>query len=408
MDTLIGVVGNYVTGERFWGRENEINYLLELISEGASVSIIAQRRIGKTSLMHEAGKRLSPDDHIVLHIDVQSAHSAADLVGKLALASCENNTLTGSVTRIFSNILSAARDHVESVSLPHLKIQLRDGLSSENWQEKGSQMLAALAEQNKKVVLFFDELPILLCNMLDKSTGGGKNEVHELLCWLRSMAMEFQGRISMVFAGSIGLEPVLNRVNLSADINHLTPFTLEPWPDHTALSCLQALAAYRKLELPEEAALRILTLLGCNIPYHVQLFFSKIRVHCKSTGNNCCSPEEVDEIFNTKMLGTQGQEDLSHMQERLKKNLRTEEYLLAMDLLNQTAVTGFIDLPQMQTLCARHGFPKQEQQQVLAELFRIFQHDGYLKQNSAGRFVFVSHLLHQWWRGAHAVFFEPV
>ena len=54
MEKLVGVIGNYVEGDRFWGREMELDHLLELIDEGANVSIIAQRRIGKTSLMHEA------------------------------------------------------------------------------------------------------------------------------------------------------------------------------------------------------------------------------------------------------------------------------------------------------------------------------------------------------------------
>ncbi len=59
MNTLIGHVGNWVLGEQFWGRKAEKMLLAESIREGNHVSIIAQRRIGKTSLMHEVGCNLT-------------------------------------------------------------------------------------------------------------------------------------------------------------------------------------------------------------------------------------------------------------------------------------------------------------------------------------------------------------
>ena len=407
MTTLAGFVGGYVTGHRFWDREKELARLLELIDEGAHVSIIAQRRIGKTSLMREAANRLS-SDYIALHIDLQAAESAADLVVKLTAATKPHASLWEKTKSTFSNILKATVGSIETLSLHELEIQIRAGLSGENWQGKGSQVLAALAAQEKRVVLFIDELPILVVRMLENTNHDGKAAVHSLLTWLRAMAIEHQGRLSMVFAGSIGLEPVLSRVGLTANINHLTPFILDPWPDAVALGCLQALAAHREIKLHETAAQRMLELLGCNIPHHVQLFFAKVREYCENTEQKNCPPEVIDGIFNHRMLSIQGHAELTHMEERLEKVLNKEDLYLALDLLTQAAVTGSISRSQMIELCDRQSITTPERNRRLPELIRILEHDGYLKKNPGDKYIFVSNLLQQWWRARFEAFFETV
>lgn len=50
MEKLKRAVGNYVTGEKFWDREEDIRLFIELLNEGAHILMAAPRRIGKTSL----------------------------------------------------------------------------------------------------------------------------------------------------------------------------------------------------------------------------------------------------------------------------------------------------------------------------------------------------------------------
>lgn len=406
MKTLVGVVGNYVEGDRFWGRETELARLLELIDEGAHVSIIAQRRIGKTSLMHEAANRLPPD-FMALHIDVQAAVSAADMVTELTAATRPYASLWEKTKSIFSNIFKTAAENIEAISIHDVKIQVRAGLVGANWQEKGAQVLAALATHEKRVVLFIDELPIMVGRMVENPEAG-KAEVDTLLSWLRARAIEHQGRINMVFAGSIGLEPVLNREGLSASANHLTPFSLDPWTDAVALGCLQALAAYYGIDLPKAAADRMLELLGCNIPHHVQMFFAKVLDYCQNNGHQTCPTKAIESIFEQKMLSTQGHAELVHMEERLKKVVKDDDLLLATDLLTQAAVAGYIGRDQMFLLCQRHDVAPREGSKVLPNLLGILEHDGYLKKDGQERYVFVSNLLRRWWRARFEAFYEKV
>lgn len=71
--------GNWVDGDRFWGREGDIRLLTRKIDEGAHISLVAQRRMGKTSLKKELQRRLS-DRYICLFIDLQKDSEPADAV----------------------------------------------------------------------------------------------------------------------------------------------------------------------------------------------------------------------------------------------------------------------------------------------------------------------------------------
>jgi AAA+ ATPase superfamily predicted ATPase len=53
--------GNWVDGDRFWNREKDIELLVERINSGQHVLLVAQRRMGKTSVMREIARRLNKD-----------------------------------------------------------------------------------------------------------------------------------------------------------------------------------------------------------------------------------------------------------------------------------------------------------------------------------------------------------
>ena len=87
MKPLLQSYGNWVDGDKFWGRETEIESLAVKIREGAHILLTAQRRMGKTSLMRELVRRFRlSDDRIPLFVDLQKSANPADAVVELSLA----------------------------------------------------------------------------------------------------------------------------------------------------------------------------------------------------------------------------------------------------------------------------------------------------------------------------------
>ncbi len=403
-------VGNWVSGDNFWGRQQEKILLEEYIKDGNHVSIMAQRRIGKTSLMHEVG-RLLENEYIVLHVDVQDARDSSEMIIKLFTSAypylSKSKKFANQLEKIFNNLFGK----IESLSLDVLQIQLRDSMVGNKWKERGNSIFESLANLDKSVVVFIDELPILISRILEENDNN-KALVSELLSWLRAQALNpiCSGKISMVFAGSIGLEPILRNIGLISEINHLTPFTLNPWSDEEAETFLIAIASQAGLKITKKSCLRILELLGSNIPHHVQLFYSKIHEHCKKESKSTITMAIIDSVYEKDMLGNHGHAELAHMEMRLKMVIPdVESHELTRDILSQTALKGFITTSIMGSLWDRHKDSRAEMRNSLQNILGILEHDGYLKRNKdKSQYLFVSNLLRDWWKDNASTFFTPV
>ena len=106
MEKLKPAQGNWVDGDRFWDRITQTERLIELLDDGANVQLVAQRRMGKTSLMREVSRRIA-ERYICLHVDLQKAMTPEDVVVELGLAALPYRDLWGRTKYVFGNIVGA-------------------------------------------------------------------------------------------------------------------------------------------------------------------------------------------------------------------------------------------------------------------------------------------------------------
>lgn len=408
---LTRTVGNWVDGDRFWDREIEMELFLEKLDDGEHLLLVAQRRIGKTSLMRQAS-RLIKDRYICLHVDLQEAASAADAIAELSVETHQYQSLWGKTKDIFANITKTATDKIDALQVADLKVTLRSGLTEGDWRAKGDRLFAILAESKQPVVIFLDEVPILVSRLLKGDdytiTPERRTQADAFMSWLRANSLKHQGKVRLVVTGSIGLEPILKQAGLSATINHFAPFELGPWTVEAAQGCIEALAQGKNLVFQEGAIAQMVEHLGICIPYHVQLFFDQVYQNCKLCQIETVSKELVTEIYQTKMLSTRGHAELSHLEERLKLVLGPALHPLALDLLTETAVTGYLT-PEASAVFGREYSIANDiarPEDVVREVLNILEHDGYL-QKEGQRYLFVSRLVQDWWYASHSFSFIP-
>jgi uncharacterized protein len=409
---LLKTIGSPVKGDRFWGREQEVALFIADLDEGAHILLVAQRRMGKTSLMYEVSRQIQ-DRYLCLHVDLQSAQSAADAIAELSAETSQDQRLWTETKKIFGNILAALPVKVDSLQLAAIKMTLRTGLTSGDWREKGDRLLEVLASSDRPVAIFFDEVPILVNRLLKGSdfiiTPERRQQVDEFMSWLRASSIKHQGQVRIVLTGSIGLEPILRQAGLSATINTFTPFDLSYWSIETARGCLEALALNYEVVFETGAIDRMLEKLGVLVPYHVQMFFDSLERQRKLSSVNAVSVALVDEIYQTKMLGVRGQSNLSHLEERLKLVLGTVLYPLALDLLTEAAVVGCLTPVAVNILGREAALELSEGGTTIEacrEILMVLEHDGYLQQSDDG-YSFVSKLIRDWWQARYGFNFVP-
>lgn len=407
---LVQAHGNWVEGDRFWDRETDTALMIEKLDEGAHILLVAQRRMGKTSLMKEIKRQLN-DRYICLFVDLQKASTAEDAIVEISVALKPHTTLWGKTKGLFSNALSMLTGSIEELNLGEIGIKLRAGLTSGNWAEKGNALFSILAGSEQPVLLLIDEVPLMVNRMLKgedfRITFERKAKVDEFMSWLRKNSLAHQGKIRIVLSGSIGFEPVLRQAGLSATINNFQPFDLKPWDDAIAIGCLQALAAEYGVHFKNGAEAVMAKRLGCCIPHHVQMFFSHVYDRCKRRGRMEFYPDEVNDIYESELLGIRGHSELTHYEDRLKIVLGPEIFTLALEILTETAVTGCLTRPALEALQKVYEFEERSALSASEEILRVLEHDGYIKAGKDG-YLFESYLLQDWWKKRYGYFHVPV
>ena len=410
---LVKAGSNWVDGERFFNRDNEIQALRERVSDRNHTLLTAQRRMGKTSVVRELLRRLDDEgDFATVFVDLEAANDAADAITEIAvqskpLASVWNRTLD-----FFANRLSDASQRIDQISVSELKVKLRAGIDAGSWQLRGDQVFEALVSCDKPVVLAIDELPILVNRLLQghdyEFTPERRKAADEFMSWLRKNAQAHRDKVTLIVSGSIGLEPVLRKAGLIAQANIFSPFDLQPWSEETSIDCLEALARNYGIDLPEHVRREMCSRLRWCVPHHVQQFFDHIREHLRSSDRNVATVEDVALVYERDLLSVRGQIDLEHYQSRLRMVLSDDIYRLALELLTEAAINGGV-LTNRDVQLYRDALPSADtiEDDPIGDVLYLLEHDGYLKRR-AEDYVFLSKLLEDWWRARHGQNFTPI
>ena len=390
------IIGQAVVGDDLYGRESELARLWEHFDQGEHVMMLSPRRVGKTSLMLELHRAPRENWHVI-NVDVEGGDGPEDCVAAMlaALAADPRYRTRFEAIPFSSAITSALEGLSANVDIGVLRVELKRAIGRE-WDRVAAQLQDRLINHpraGRKLLIILDELPILISRML--RVDGRRRDADLLLSRLRQwrQAPAMRGAVHTLVGGSIGLEGVLRRAGLSASINDLVPFRVDPWDRSTAVRFLHELGRDIDFRLGDQSITRILDLLGDPVPYHVQLFVSALRDACKGDAS-LVSPETIDRCFDQRLAGESGTVHLDHYEKRLELALDEQECAMAHSILGLSCRSR--DGVRVSCLGRWSGGSEPTFQSVLRDL----KADGYVMEGD-GRLVFRSNLLRVWWRKHH-------
>ena len=385
--------GRWVSGDDFFDRERELQILETRVQERNHVLLTGQRRMGKTSVAQELGRRLEAKGWIFLFTDVEGATREEDVIAYIAEA-------VHPVRPIASRLVAAMgrrfRENVEEVGAYDFRVKIRAELDAGSWRRYGEQLLRDCATQDKPALLVIDELPIFLKRMLHDDDGARR--VDGFLSWLRGVLQSIgDGSLVLIVSGSIGLEPLVKRLNIPDRINHLSPFRLGPWDRDTSATCFDRLAESYRLRVEDGVANAVYEALGVGIPHQVQSFFVRLRDHVIMQDRERVTVEDVEEVYRTELLGPLGQNDLIHYETRLQEGLEEESYPIAMQILAEAATQEVFTPEARRCLERLYSAVVADTAERITDALDVLVHDGYLEVGTDGGYRFSSHLLKDWW-----------
>ena len=375
-------IGPPVEGEDFFGREKEIRKANRLLDSNHSLLLSAPRRIGKSSLAKRLIEEKKQQGWKCVYIDLEETTTEEGFL-RLVIEAFKKNEIWKQLTEGMSKGLVSVLDRIEKISLG--PVDLNIGKREE--QEDLYKNLKELIKHDEDTFIVVDELTLFL-GILNKSENGAE-KVAFILNWLRSLRQVSKTNVRWLFCGSVGLRNFTSAMNLGYTINDLMEFGLGELTREEAEGLLSGLCKSEDMEMSEELINYTLEKLHWNIPYFIQVIFSKLAEEYEDE----VTKESIDIAYNKlcseNYLSTWS-ERLSEYREyevparQILKALSTQSVGLERDAMLNILMTG------------QDASKVEEVDYILSKVLEMLENDGYILKMDSIR-TFRSPLLRDYW-----------
>ena len=375
-------IGPPVEGDDFFGREKEIRLANRLLDRRHSLLLSAPRRIGKSSLAKKLLDEKKKQGWKCVYIDLEETNTEDGFL-RLVIDAFSSNGIWKHVVSEAAQRLTSVFSKIEKVSIGPFEFNFGKKEERENLYKN----LKELIRHDENTFIVIDELTLFL-GILNKSEDGIE-KVTYILNWLRSLRQVEKTKIRWLFCGSVGLRNFASSKNLSYTINDLTEFTLDELDRKEAAGLLFELGKSEEIEMNDEIINYILDRLSWNIPYFIQVIFSKLA----EDYDGALTYDTVDAAY--KKLCSENY--LSTWSERLGEYQEYElpaRHILKLLSTQPAGVERNILLDRLMTGQEPSNVEKVDL--ALSKILEMLENDGYIMKNGALR-TFRSPLLRDYW-----------
>ena len=379
--------GGHIDPSDVIGRDKLIASLWRTL-EQQSLVLCAERRMGKTCVIDKMVAEAPLDKLLPAYRDLEGMRTPFEFAEMVfndvkQYLSRSNRTMR----RVHQLLEQIGGTEVGGV----LKLP---GVAASHWKVLLTRTMEDLAEnQDRTVIFFWDEVPLMLYNIKQR---GDEGTAMELLDALRSLR-QMHSSLRMVFTGSIGIHNVITALKRDGYAND--PTNDMETRDVPPLSPEDAQRLARLLLKGEEiktvdvnGTARAIGDAVDGIPYYIQHVVSQMRdrdiMESKATAR---------EIVNTCLTDPLDHWHMSHYRERIDTYYTDEERPVALGLLDALAISDepLIFSEVFNRLKSRM---ETEDSEMARHILTLLQRDHYVIQRTDGTYSFRFPLIQRWWR----------
>jgi hypothetical protein len=373
------------------GRDQFIAGLWDVLDRN-SVRMEAERRIGKTSILHKmTGEPLAGWEPVSL--DLEKVHSAAEFA-ELVCAGVHQH-LTG--WRKIGSRLQSFLESLHGAQVGPIKFPEKKNHPDGYWKNLLTSAIEDLVEHQtatgKRVVFFFDEMPWMLSAIADPERDGQQTamEVLDVLRGLRQSATTGQG-FRMVLCGSIGMHHILAELRRAGyrnqPVNDMVLVEVPPLEARDARELAGQLLAGEQLKGDPDGAGHIAELTG-GFPFYIHWVVSHL-----ATAGRAATRGEIEQAVKWLLTADHDPCDLRHFLKRIHSYYPSDAKIVLAVLDHAARSATPLSQGDLLNLGKSAGTTDDDQ---VRELLHQLGMDHYLSKDTDGRYAFRSALLRRWW-----------
>ena len=376
------VVGQAVRGNDFWDRKSELAKIWQAIENGTHPLLVAPRRVGKTSIMYKILDE-PKENYAVVYVNTESAQSANEFWYKLfnALMDEEFNNKNSAKFKNFCAKLKTL--NIESISISG-SIKLGDAKEL-NYAEAFETLIKDI-ESDKKLIIMMDEFAQTIENIIKNAT---TKEAESLLSTHRTLRQnrKIASKISFIYAGSIGLESVVERFKAMKFINDLNSIKITPLPYGEAKAFVRELFSH----IEDKEIVYLLERIEWLIPFYIQLIIQELNTLYMEKVLDVIGKADIDEAI-LRAIGSKNYFD--HWRERIQAAFEPSEFKFAKEILNQLSEHGTLESKEISNFADKYALLHDQAKEIIHALV----YDGYINNDENPKiYRFNSPILKLWW-----------
>ena len=380
------------------GRDLLIRRLWDAL-ERQSVILIAERRMGKTSVIRKMVAEC-PTDRIALFRDVEGLDTPQ------AFAERVYHDLEAHLDRSH-RAARRARALLRQLSGTEIQgiVKLPPAIAP-HWKALIERAVEDLVEHcGRSAIVFWDELPLMLQKIQRTSGSEAAMEVLDLLRSLRQTHADLR----MVFSGSIGLHHVKTTLreagHINAAVNDMLTVEVPPLDAEDAQQLCKQLLRGEGLPCEDiDTVAEIIASSVDNIPFYIHHVVSTLRY-----SGYLVTEQLARKVVSQALVDPVDTWHLEHYQSRLAEYYGKDNLVVVLSLLDEIARTeGAITKRELRSrLSSTHSPTEQpafhrvlfEKPDELDRFLRLFERDHYVRRDaSTGAYKFRFGLIRRWWR----------
>jgi hypothetical protein len=377
-------IGSPARGDKFFHRKKLVDNLWRKIENGSNILIAAPRRVGKTTLMCHFYDN-PPKDYYFVFVDTEKVNNENEYYRKLL-----NKILKCGILNQLKKAISVIEQHIpeiKKVGAEGIEFGLKTNI---NYFDLVTKVIKSINDSDKKMILMIDEFPQTLENIIKDF---GEEEGKHFLQSNRELRIDpdLNNTVKYIYAGSIGLENIVSKMNAIATINDLETFKINPLQHVEKIEFINLLLQDVSFDLKEAQIEYIFEKIEWLIPFHIKLVIEGI--------NELIIYEEIKEIDNSAIDSVfeemiKQKNHFDHWHTRLRTSFNSEEYTFAKEVLNIISENGMITSSDIFEIVAKNHLGKNYK-----DIINSLIYDGYINNDGNEKeYRFNSPIVRMWWR----------
>lgn len=386
------IIGQPVSGNDYFKREKLINKIYRRLDNDSDVYLSAPRRVGKTSSMFFL--RDQPrENYVFIYVNTESIDDVELYFKRLFDVLLTSDAVKNSIKNKekAQNLFNEIAERVKEIELFGIGIKL-ENKAQQKYSEAFAELVKKLNIGTQKIVIMVDEFPSTVENIHREK---GINQALHFLKLNRTIRQESisqgakENRIQFMYTGSIGLQQVVNELNVPESINDLNEIEVEPLSKTEARLFTQKLLSVAKVPIHNND-IGVIDFLIEKIrwlmPFYIQLTVQEL---IDEYDNNATAiTEKIVETAFEKTCNRRNNIHFESYYKRLQDAYSEAEYKLAIRILNLIAEKDKVSKEEL--------FELGDNQKQVNSILERLDYDGYIGRIN-GSYYFLSPILRSWW-----------